>query len=411
MQAYSPRPKGNTAKSDGISPDGAGQRVDQGNAAKIEKMADSAAKSATGELPYLDRIQRAFGGHDVSSVRVHIGGSAGAEAAGVGAEAYAHGEALVFKGTPDLHTVAHEAAHVVQQRTGAGSATAAHEAHADRVADLVVQGRSAVAVLDEMVGKVTPGRKAASEGLTQMNWGDPPKKKVSGATMKRLTAAKEAIAHTKSVIQFGAGNQYEALKDSNFNSYFRMKAMRDMSCWSLDWSVQSLANKHPNALTAAMADLAGGGNCGEHAQIAYDFLTVSLPGEIINQCDREGLDHAFVIMGDVKGEADSSLTVSDPWPTAPTACLWEDHFAFDADRTKLNTRLSETASGDRVKDVIARGLKLSAKGLAMINQKFDDKQTGEELKKGTSRENGAHPWIWRHGSTASTEYDYEGVND
>ena len=43
----------------------------------------------------------------------------------------------------------------------------------------------------------------------------------------------------------------------------------------------------------------------------------------------------------------------------------------------------------------------------MINQKFDEKQTEEELKKGTSRENGAHPWIWRHGPTASTEYDYE----
>jgi hypothetical protein len=381
--------------------------VDHGNAAAIEKMASAASGRGNAPLPFAERIQRAFGHHDLSGVTVHVGGQAGEQANEVGAAAYAHGETLVFGTTPDLHTVAHEAAHVIQQRSGAGSATDAHEAHADRVADLVVQGRSAVAVLDEMVGKVTPGRKAGAAKLTQMRWDDPPKKKVSGAAMKRLNKAKEAIEHTKSVIKFGAGNQWEALKATNFNSYFRMKAMRDMSCWSIDPSVFELARKHPNALTAAMGDLAGGGNCGEHAQIAYDYLTVAMPGETINQCDREGLDHAFVILGDVKNESDSTLAVSDPWPTAPTACLWEDHFAFDADRSKLNTRLSETATGDRVKEVIARGLKLSAKGLAMINQKFNDKQTDEELKKGMSRENGAHPWIWRHGPTARTEYDYE----
>lgn len=407
MQAHSPRPKGGSATSESVSPVAGAQRVEKGNAAAIEKMASSASKSANTELPFLDRIQRAFGHHDLSEVRVHVGGSAGQEAQEEGAQAYAHDKTIVFSGAPDLHTAAHEAAHVVQQRSGASSATAAHESHADRVADLVVQGRSAVAVLDEMVGKVTPGRQQAQGKLTQMKWGEAPKKKVGAASMKRLAAAKEAIAHTKSVIQFGAGNQYEALKATNFNSYFRMQAMRDMSCWQIDPSVYALANKHPNALTAAMGDLAGGGNCGEHAQIAYDYLTVALPGETINQCDREGLDHAFVILGDTKGDSDSSLVVSDPWPTAPTACLWEDHFAFDADRTKLNTRLSETASGERVKEVIARGLKLSAKGLAMINQKFDEKQTEEELKKGISRENGAHPWIWRHGPTASTEYDYE----
>ncbi|MBM4367545.1 MAG: DUF4157 domain-containing protein [Deltaproteobacteria bacterium] len=406
MQSHSPRSNGTSAAPESVSPVAGAQRVERGNAAAIEKMASSASKSASAELPHLERIQRAFGHHDLSDVRVSVGGSAGNEASTQGAAAYAHGQTIVFERTPDLHTAAHEAAHVVQQRSGAASATAAHEAHADRVADLVVQGRSAVGALDEMVGKVTPGRQQSQGKLTQMRWGDPPKKKVSSGSMKRLAAAKEAIAHTKSVIKNGAGNQYDALKDTNFNSYFRMKAMRDMSCWQIDPSVYALANKHPNALAAAMADLAGGGNCGEHAQIAYDYLTVSLPGEIINQCDRQGLDHAFVIIGDVKSESDSALAVSDPWPTAPTACLWEDHFAFDTDRAKLNTRQSETASGEKVKEVIARGLSLSAKGKAMINQTFDEARTKDELAKGTSRENGAHPWIWRHPNTARTQYDY-----
>ncbi|MSQ03713.1 MAG: DUF4157 domain-containing protein [Myxococcales bacterium] len=377
------------------------------NAAMIEKMAAKGVAAGGGPLPHLERIQKSFGHHDISGVTASVGGSGGGTASDMGAAAYATGDSIVFARTPDLHLAAHEAAHVVQQLSGATSATAQHEAQADQVADLVASGKSAVAVLDQMVGKAGPVKQKATGNLIQMRWDDPQTKKVNAGAMKRIEKAKEAIAHTKSVVSFGAGNQYEALKASNFNSYYRMKAMRDVECWEMDPSVRQLANKHPNALTAAMGDLAGGGNCGEHAQIGYDYLCATTPGETISQCDKEGLDHAFVIMGDIKTEADNSLTVCDPWPTAATACLWEDHFAFVADKTKLNVRMSERASGDNVKAVIARGLKLSAKGLAMIKQKMSDEDTEKQLKDGTSRENGAHPWIWRHGPTASTEYDYQ----
>jgi Domain of unknown function (DUF4157) len=36
----------------------------------------------------------------------------------MGATAYATGDRIAFAGAPDLHTTAHEAAHVVQQRAG-----------------------------------------------------------------------------------------------------------------------------------------------------------------------------------------------------------------------------------------------------------------------------------------------------
>ena len=55
---------------------------------------------------------------------------------------------------PDLHTAAHEAAHVVQQRAGVqlksidGGASDPYEQHADAVADAVVAGRSAESLLD-----------------------------------------------------------------------------------------------------------------------------------------------------------------------------------------------------------------------------------------------------------------------
>ena len=130
--------------------------------------ADTVARAARGvegsggSLPFRDTIQKAFGRHDVGDVRAHTGHEAASAARDIGAVAYATGNDVAFAGAPDLHTAAHEAAHVVQQRSGVhlkdgvGSANDAYEQHADAVADLVVQGNSAEAVLDTMAGPV-PG--------------------------------------------------------------------------------------------------------------------------------------------------------------------------------------------------------------------------------------------------------------
>jgi len=74
---------------------------------------------------------------------------AAASTRAMGAEAYATGNHVVLGTSTDLHTVAHEAAHVVQQRGGVqlqggvGAAGDAHERQADAVADRVVAGQSA----------------------------------------------------------------------------------------------------------------------------------------------------------------------------------------------------------------------------------------------------------------------------
>jgi hypothetical protein len=109
-------------------------------------------------LPYLDQIQRSFGRHDVTGVRAHVGGAAAQAARALGATAYAAGDAVAFATAPDLHTAAHEAAHVVQQRAGValeggiGAAGDRHEQHADAVADRVVAGERAEPLLDAMIG-------------------------------------------------------------------------------------------------------------------------------------------------------------------------------------------------------------------------------------------------------------------
>jgi hypothetical protein len=113
-------------------------------------------------LPFSDTIQRAFGRHDLSSVQAHTGPDAAASAQAMGAEAYATGDHVVLGRGNDLHTVAHEAAHVVQQRGGiqlkggVGEAGDAYERHADAVAERVIAGQSAEDLLDAGVGRAMP---------------------------------------------------------------------------------------------------------------------------------------------------------------------------------------------------------------------------------------------------------------
>ena len=133
----------------------------------------AAAHGITGSataLPHLAPIQQAFGRHDVGHIQAHVGGATAEGAAAMGATAFAVGDRVAFAGAPDLHTAAHEAAHVVQQRAGVqlkggvGEVGDRHEQHADAVADLVVQGKSAEPLLDHYAG---PTAGAAPGGAVQ----------------------------------------------------------------------------------------------------------------------------------------------------------------------------------------------------------------------------------------------------
>ena len=120
-------------------------------------------------LPYLDSIQRSFGHHDVSQVRAHTGSGAAAEARSMGAEAFARGADVTFARPPSLHTAAHEAAHVIQQRAGVdisggmGRQGDRYERHADEVADRVARGQSSELLLDAHPGAGV-SRPAAVQG-------------------------------------------------------------------------------------------------------------------------------------------------------------------------------------------------------------------------------------------------------
>ncbi len=120
----------------------------------VHDAASRGMESATTSLPHADAIQASFGAaHDVSQIQAHVGGDAASACADMDASAFAAGNHVAFAGSPDLHTAAHEAAHVVQQAHGVnlyggvGEAGDAYEQHADAVADRVVSGESAADLL------------------------------------------------------------------------------------------------------------------------------------------------------------------------------------------------------------------------------------------------------------------------
>lgn len=120
----------------------------------VHAAAAHATRGGGGTLPHLDAIQRSFGSHDVSGVKAHTGSEASMGARAMGAQAFASGDHVAFDGQPSLHTTAHEATHVVQQRAGVhlkggvGQAGDEYERHADAVADKVVRGESAQPLLE-----------------------------------------------------------------------------------------------------------------------------------------------------------------------------------------------------------------------------------------------------------------------
>ncbi|WP_428262993.1 eCIS core domain-containing protein [Haliangium sp.] len=120
----------------------------------VHSAAAAGVSGSGGLLPHSERIQRSFGPtYDLSQVHAHVGEAAAKACEAIGASAYATGHQVAFQSTPDLHTAAHEATHVIQQQQGGqlqggvGQVGDAYERHADTVADAVVRGESAADLL------------------------------------------------------------------------------------------------------------------------------------------------------------------------------------------------------------------------------------------------------------------------
>ncbi len=149
-----------------------------GDDAGLHAMAAEGLSGSGGSMPFGQQIQASFGQHDVSGVSVHQDSRAADAAAGMGAKAYASGDDVAMGGPADLHTMAHEAAHTVQQRGGVqlqggvGKAGDSYERHADAVADKVVAGESAEGLLDQVASPEAGGGGAGVQQVQRSVAGD-----------------------------------------------------------------------------------------------------------------------------------------------------------------------------------------------------------------------------------------------
>jgi hypothetical protein len=143
-----------------------------GGVASVHTTAEKGTRGAGGAMPFQSQIQASFGRHDISGIKAHTGSEAREANTSMGSMAYASGNNVAFRGTPDLFTAAHEAAHVVQQRGGVqlrdgiGQSGDQYERHADAVATQVVQGMSAEGLLNKHAPHGGPAS-AARSGIQQ----------------------------------------------------------------------------------------------------------------------------------------------------------------------------------------------------------------------------------------------------
>lgn len=125
----------------------------------------------TRPLPYFADIQRSFGRFSLAGAEAVIGGSAETANDRWGSSAFTRNDRILFKQAPDLHTAAHEAAHIIQQRSGLGlpggigRSGDCHEQNADAVADAVAAGTSAERLLQPYGGRQgTPSTQIQFQG-------------------------------------------------------------------------------------------------------------------------------------------------------------------------------------------------------------------------------------------------------
>lgn len=246
----------------------------------VEQDTAIAARGTQGSgspLPHLATIQKAFGRHDVSSVRAHVGGEAAAASKSLGAQAYAFGNAVAFASAPDLHTAAHEAAHVVQQRAGvqlkdgAGAAGDAYERHADAVADRVVAGQSAESLLADAPSGSAAAARTASIQRKEVG-------KVSEITGPQDWTRRDRETNAA---RWQAACLYN-LQAVDSTQYVKIVERRDFYKWFYEYSV-ALGYKTRWALAASLVadgahEIADMDEDHEHANEALDLASVELQG-------------------------------------------------------------------------------------------------------------------------------------
>lgn len=119
------------------------------------------------ELPFMEHLAPSFGpfAAPLSVARSFVDESARVANERLDSSAFTIGDRVAFRGPPDLHTTAHEATHIVQQRSGlllpdgVGTPGDPYERQADAVADRVARGYSAEPILRPLGSGLSAGKR------------------------------------------------------------------------------------------------------------------------------------------------------------------------------------------------------------------------------------------------------------
>ena len=148
-------------------------------------------------------------------------------------------------------------------------------------------------------------------------------KEVSPKVAERLKLAARAIRFAEKAIPF-AGNQHEALFATEGNSLNRTKVTRSQEMRRRSSAAQTATRTGNDTLAAGAATIActAGGNCGEYSKMSMHYLAGLNSGQTITRASVQGVDHAFVLIGDLKNDTPHENVVADAWVTHGKPVLW-----------------------------------------------------------------------------------------
>lgn len=170
------------------------------------------------------------------------------------------------------------------------------------------------------------------------------KVEVSPKVAERLELARRALRFANVAIPF-EGNQIVANQKTQGNAWNRMLATRNGRLIDrLTGDDARLARLDPLAAEAAVIACTRGGNCGENAQMAFHYMaTHEDAGHPFHMISVDGMDHAYVLIGDLDKDPDHEIVVIDSWVLTSEPTLWSDFDFHEADRSKINVWWSSSA--------------------------------------------------------------------
>jgi len=239
----------------------------------------------------------------------------------------------------------------------------------------------------------------AASGTASAQELPPMEREVSPKVAKRLQLAAQAIRFVKRGIP-NSGNQQEALLKTQGNSHYRMKLARTTSVGSRTPENAGLAAKDSLAAKSAVIACTSGGNCGENATLALHFLKGLGTGQTLTKAGVEGVDHAFVLIGDLKNDPLHEIVVVDTWVTHSQPLLYTD-FVFKKDRAQIRTFETATTKGKAEGNKTRQNRRKMTKAL-----RVSMKKNPSPLMTQTTAKPNDLPGIWNQPHAANYKFSY-----